>query len=48
MDGTKQATDTLNLERERREVFCGGRSLNVSLGQPRENKNLANSNSKVG
>jgi len=48
MDGTKYATDTLNLERERREVFCGNRSLNVSLGGSRENKNLADSNSKVG
>ena len=48
MDGTKQTTDTPNLERERREVFCGGRSLGVNLGGPCENKNLANSNSKVG
>ena len=48
MDGTKHATDTLNPERGRREVSCGGRSLSVSLGGPRENKNLADSNSKVG
>ena len=48
MDGAKQATDTSDLERECRKVFCGSRNLFVSSGGSRKNKNLADSNSEAG
>ncbi len=48
MDGTKQATDTPDLERGRRKVFRGSRNPFERPGGSRENKNLANSNSKAG
>ena len=48
MDGTKQATDTSDLERGRRKVFRGSRNSFERTGGSRENKNLANSNSEAG
>ena len=48
MDGTKQSTDTPDLERGRRKVFCGNGNPFESSGGSRKNKNLADSNSKAG
>jgi len=48
MDGAKQVTDTPDLERGGRKVFCGSRNLFVSSGGSRKNKNLVDSNSKAG
>ena len=48
MDGAKQVTETQDLERGGRKVFRGSRNLSVRAGGSRENKNLADSNSKAG
>jgi hypothetical protein len=48
MDGAKQATDTSDLERGCRKVFCGSRNTFVSSCGSRKNKNLADSNSEAG
>jgi hypothetical protein len=48
MDGAKHATDTPDLERGCRKVFCGSRNAFVSSYGSRKNKNLADSNSEAG
>ena len=48
MDGAKYVTETPDLERGCRKVFCGSRNTFVSSCGSRENKNLADSNSKAG
>jgi len=48
MDGTKQATETSDIERCGRKVFCGSRNSFISANGSRKNKNLADSNSKAG
>jgi len=48
MEGTKPATETLDLERGGREACCVGRSWGVSSSGPRSNENPGGSSSIAG